>query len=197
MTALVTKEISKEDALAEVSKGALETPGKNGGLRIGEKIKILDLLYPLLLESSNDAAEIIAGHFERDTFLKKMNQEAENLKMSLTTYEDPSGLSPNNQSTVSDMFKLVGYINKKNPELLEITTKRSFSNKKHSWSNISQFLRKEGYLGAKADTPMKLGKLAFHFFLYPSETKIKIQATVPSPSRFFKAKIVIEMSKTF
>ncbi len=150
MTALVTKEISKEDALAEVSKGALETPGKNGGLRIGEKIKILDLLYPLLLESSNDAAEIIAGHFERDTFLKKMNQEAENLKMSLTTYEDPSGLSPNNQSTVSDMFKLVGYINKKNPELLEITTKRSFSNKKHSWSNISQFLRKEGYLGGKS-----------------------------------------------
>ena len=49
-------------------QGSIRDARQNGGLRIGEKIKILDLLYPLLLESSNDAAEIIAGHFERDTF---------------------------------------------------------------------------------------------------------------------------------
>ncbi len=150
MTALVAKEIAKEGDTAQVSKQALATEGANGGLRAGEKIKVTDLVYPLLLESSNDAAEIIAEYFGRDVFMKKMNQEAQNLKMSVTSYEDPSGLSPNNKSTVSDIFKLVGYINKQKPEIISITKARSFSQRKHSWSNISQFLRKDGYLGGKS-----------------------------------------------
>ncbi len=152
MTALVTKEIMAPDntAQARVSKTALATSGKNGELKLGEKIKISDLLYPLLLESSNDAAEVLALYFGRDSFISKMNQEAEKLKMSGTSYEDPSGLSPDNQSTASDIFKLVGYLVQQQPDLLKITAERSYSNKKHSWSNISQFLGKDGYLGGKS-----------------------------------------------
>ncbi|OGI61080.1 hypothetical protein A2814_01945 [Candidatus Nomurabacteria bacterium RIFCSPHIGHO2_01_FULL_38_19] len=150
MTALVTSEITDKDEISQVSKKALATEGRNGGLKIREKIKTVDLIYPLLLESSNDAAEIIAEHFGREFFILKMNQQAENLKMSQTSYEDPSGLSPNNKSTVSDLFRLVGYIRQQKPDLLQITTERSFNNKKHSWSNISQFLRKDGYLGGKS-----------------------------------------------
>ena len=150
MTALVTSEITDINDTAQISKKALATEGRNGGLKIGEKIKTSDLIYPLLLESSNDAAEIIAEHFGRESFILKMNQEAQILKMSETSYEDPSGLSPNNQSTVSDLFRLTGYLNKQKQEILSITTKRSFSNKKHSWSNISKFLHKDGYLGGKS-----------------------------------------------
>ncbi|HEV7423734.1 MAG TPA: CapA family protein [Candidatus Paceibacterota bacterium] len=149
MTALVTEEIKTPDDTAQVSKKALSTAGTNGELRLGEKIKTADLLYPLLLESSNDAAEVLAEHFGRDSFISKMNQEAQNLKMSGTSYEDPSGLSANNQSTVSDIFKLVGYLNQSKPEILSITTKRSYSNKKHNWSNISHFLSRDGYIGGK------------------------------------------------
>ncbi len=179
MTAYVAKEIAKEDDTAEVSKEALKTSGRNGGLRRGEKIKILDLIYPLLLESSNDAAEIIAEHFERDLFIKKMNQKAENLKMSRTIYEDPSGLSINNQSTASDMFKLVGYIKKTNPELLEITTKRSFSNQKHSWSNISQFLKKEGYIGGKSGYTDSAKQTGVSLFSLPLGDKEKLTGNRP------------------
>ena len=150
MTAVVATEIAKPEDTASVSKGALATYGTNGALRLGEKIKISDLIYPLLLESSNDAAEVVALHFDRDDFISKMNQKADGLKMENTSFEDPSGLSPNNQSTVSDIFKLTGYITKQQPGLFEITTKRSYSNKKHSWSNISQFLGKDGYIGGKS-----------------------------------------------
>jgi len=150
MTALVAKEIMIPGDTTQVSKTALATSGKNGGLKLGEKIKIADLIYPLLLESSNDAAEVLALYFGRDGFISKMNQEAEKLKMSGTSYEDPSGLSPNNQSTASDTFKLAGYLTQQQPDLLKITAKRSYSNKKHSWSNISQFLREDGYLGGKS-----------------------------------------------
>ncbi len=150
MTALVTKEISARDETTQVNKTALATHGTNGNLRLGEKIKTLDLLYPLLLESSNDAAEVLALYFGRDSFISKMNQEAERLQMTSTSYEDPSGLTPNNTSTVSDMFKLTGYIIEQQPDLFKITTKRSYSTKKQSWSNISQFLNKNGYLGGKS-----------------------------------------------
>lgn len=150
MTALVTTKITKIDSIAQVSKKALDTLGKNGGLKIGEKIKTTDLIYPLLLESSNDAAEVLALYFGRENFISKMNQEAEKLKMTSSVFEDPSGLNPNNQSTVSDIFKLVGYIKQEQPELLKITAKKSYSNKKHSWSNISQFLNEDGYLGGKS-----------------------------------------------
>ncbi|MFA5791816.1 MAG: CapA family protein [Candidatus Paceibacterota bacterium] len=150
MTALVATKITKINDIAQVSKKALNTLGKNGGLKIGEKIKTTDLIYPLLLESSNDAAEVLASYFGRENFISKMNQEAERLKMTSSVFEDPSGLNPNNQSTVSDIFKLVGYLKQQQPEILSITTKKSFSTKKHSWSNISQFLNEDGYLGGKS-----------------------------------------------
>lgn len=150
MTALVTRVITSPNESAKVTKTALATQGTNGELKLNDKIKTSDLLYPLLLESSNDAAEVLAGHFGRDTFIAKMNQQAENLKMSSTSYGDPSGLSTKNQSTVSDLFKLTGYLTQQTPDLLKITTKRSYSNKKQSWSNISQFLGDEGYFGGKS-----------------------------------------------
>lgn len=150
MTALVGSQITTSDDTTQITQKILDTKGKNGGFWVGEKIKTTDLLYPLLLESSNDAAEALAIHFERDNFISKMNQEAERLKMTETQYEDPSGLSPNNQSTVADMFKLVGYLMREKTDLLEITAKRSYSNKQHSWSNISQFLGNNNYLGGKS-----------------------------------------------
>jgi poly-gamma-glutamate synthesis protein (capsule biosynthesis protein) len=152
MTAFVATKLMAPDDTAQVTKIALtiegKNEGKNGDLYPGQKIKISDLIYPLLLESSNGAAEVIAEHF--DNFISKMNQEAVNLKLDSTSYEDPSGLSVNNQSTVSDMFKLTGYLNQNYPDLLKITDDRSYSDKKQSWSNISQFLGQAGYLGGKS-----------------------------------------------
>ncbi|MFA6585776.1 MAG: CapA family protein [Candidatus Paceibacterota bacterium] len=153
MTALTAKELTNTNnatGVTKVSKKALATYGENGNFKLGEKVKVADLFYPLLLESSNDAAEIIAEFFNRDTFLKKMNQVALKLDLTKTTFDDPSGLSSKNQSTVSDLFKLTGYINQKNPDLFQITTKRSYTNKVHTWFSNNQFLQEDGYIGGKS-----------------------------------------------
>lgn len=150
MTALTASELPDTDNLATVSKNALKTEGKNGDLHLGEKIKLSDIFYPLLLESSNDAAEVIAEHFGRETFLQKMNQEAQRLDLASTSFEDPSGLSPNNQSTAKDLFTLTGYIKNQKPDILALTTSRSYTNKKHYWYSTNQFLRDEGYSGGKS-----------------------------------------------
>ncbi len=150
MTALVARDMAGPLDTTSVSKGARDTYGSNGNLRIGEKIKITDLIYPLLLESSNDAGEAIAEYFDRDVFISKMNQTARKLELYETNFEDPSGLSSLNQSNVEDLFRLAGYIKQKKPELLETTTKRSYSNKKHTWFSNNQFLSEDGYLGGKS-----------------------------------------------
>lgn len=150
MTAFVASELNKKDDTTKVTKSALDTYGKNGNFSLGEKIKITDLIYPLLLQSSNDAAEIIAEHFNRNEFIKKMNQTALKLNLSKTTFKDPSGLSASNQSTVYEMFKLAGYINQKKPEIFQSTTKRNYSNKIHNWYSTNQFLQEKGYTGGKS-----------------------------------------------
>lgn len=171
MTASVATELMNPNDTAKVSKKALVTYGKNGNLRTGEKIKLADLIYPLLLESSNDAAEVIAEYFGRDVFIKRMNQTAKKIELLKTTFEDPSGLSPKNQSTVSDMFKLAGYLNQKKPDLLQITTKRSYTNKKHNWSSTNQFLLENGYLGGKSGfTDLALQTVISLFSIPLSET---------------------------
>ncbi|MDQ3244954.1 MAG: CapA family protein [bacterium] len=152
MTALVAKELENKNITATVSKKALATYGGNGNFRLGEKINTKDLLYPLLLESSNDAAEVLAEHYGRDNFIKKLNLQAQKLTMNSTSFEDPSGLSPNNKSTVGDLFKLAGYLKNNKPEILDITKKKSYSNgvKKHTWFSINQFLRNPQYIGGKS-----------------------------------------------
>ncbi len=150
MTAYVASELYEEGEITKVSKKALATYGQNGNFRTGEKIKVSELLYPLLLESSNDAAEILAEHWGRETFMSKMNQEAARIKMINTFYDDPSGLSEKNTSTVSDLFKLSGYLKQNSPELFQTTTKRTYKNKVHAWFSNNQFLAVPGYTGGKS-----------------------------------------------
>jgi D-alanyl-D-alanine carboxypeptidase len=150
MTALVATELNGKDETAKVSRGALATEGRNGNFWAGEEIKVSDILYPLLMSSSNDAAEIIAENFERDTFLRKMDLQAKKIKMMDTHFDDPSGLSEKNTSNVLDLFKLTGYIRRQKPELLDITLNRRHSAAKHTWFSNNQFLSEDEYTGGKS-----------------------------------------------
>src|SRR3989338_3459154 len=173
MTALVAEELTGPENIITVSQQAIKTLGQNGGLRVGEKIAASELLSPLLLESSNDAAEALAEYFERKDLMIKMNRQAEQLLMASTVYEDPSGLSPQNVSTAADLFKLLGYLRETHNEIFNITTKRSMTSSKHNWSNISQFLGKEGYAGGKSgytDAALQSGVAIFELPLGESGT---------------------------
>lgn len=148
-TAAVSSENQNQEDITKISARAINTEGENGGLSLNEKIKTADLIYPLLLESSNDAAEAIAEFFGRNIFIEKMNEEVKDLGLVSTFFQDPSGLSEKNQSTASDLFKFAEYLKSEKLNLLQITTKRSFNNKKHTWFNNSQFLGFDGYMGGK------------------------------------------------
>lgn len=149
MTALmVFQNISKEE-LVTISRFAVGTYGRQGDLKVGEKIKSENLLRALLLESSNDAAEAFAEHLERDLFLKKMNEEAKKLGLKKTFFDDPSGLSFKNISSAKDLFVLTQQIFKKFPEIIEITQEKNYQSSGHVWYSNSRFKNDNNYFGGK------------------------------------------------
>ncbi|MBY0376840.1 CapA family protein [Patescibacteria group bacterium] len=150
MTALVSLSVYGPENIVSISKDALKTEGQNGNFRLNEKFKLSDILYPLLLESSNDAAEAIAISNNRADFIERMNDVAKQIGLTSTSFEDPSGLSPNNVSTAEDLFKLAKYVKEKNPEIFKITTNKSYKNSSHTWFSNNQFLKDAGYTGGKS-----------------------------------------------
>lgn len=149
MTAMVAMETLNKDAVITVSQKAIDTYGIQGGLNLGEKIELSEMYYPLLLESSNDAAEAIAELSGRDFFIANMNGKSKSIGLLNTSFEDPSGLSENNVSSTEDLFKLVKYINNNYPDILEITKEKQRYYKNHNWFNSSKFRNYTNYLGGK------------------------------------------------
>jgi len=109
-----------------------------GGLRLGEKWNLKDLINYTLVVSSNSGANAIASAVggvvgrgavsPSETFVSKMNAKAKELGMNQTYYLNPSGLDVDVQSGLSgaygsaeDMAKLFSYIIKNKPSLLEMT----------------------------------------------------------------------------
>lgn len=149
MTAVVATEKMNLQDVAIVSSDATNAYGGQGGLRLGEKIRLSDLVFPLLMESSNDAAEVFADHYGHQQFLDEMNIKASSLGMVDTYYNDPSGLDPKNTSTPKDLLKLVRYIWKNDPTIFDTTRVKQFSIKGHTWLNRNAQLPLNGYIGGK------------------------------------------------
>jgi hypothetical protein len=149
MTALIAREKMNMQTVAIVSRDASKAYGAQGGLGLGEKIQLRDLLFPLLMESSNDAAEVYADQYGNAKFIEEMNKKARELDMLDTYYGDPSGLDPKNTSTPYDMLTLVQYIAEKDPEIFDITRVKQFSVKGHTWYNRNRLLPLAGFVGGK------------------------------------------------
>lgn len=105
-------ELSKE---IEISKTAIAQEGDFGKLAVGKALSVKYLLYPLLIESSNDAAFSLANDYDGMTgeeFVRLMNQESGRLELTDTEFFNPTGLDPEepnediNYSTAYDLAKL-------------------------------------------------------------------------------------------
>lgn len=148
-TSIVALQKMDLNAKAGVSLRAKNTLGNSGDLKIGEELTVAELLYPLLLESSNDAAEVIAEKYGRVGFLNEMNRVAENIGMKDSYFVDPSGLNNLSVSTANDLFKELRYLYKNHKEIFDITKKINYQIPKHRWVNINSLSKIDNYIGGK------------------------------------------------
>lgn len=123
---------------ATVSKNAAAQPQVHLGARAGEKYKVKDLLYGLMLESYNDCAVILAEHAAGSTenFAKKLNEEARSFGAKSTHFVTPNGLDRTDKSGIhsTTAYDLALIMKQciKNKEFLEITRAKS-----HSFHDVS------------------------------------------------------------
>ena len=122
------------DQMAEsFQKNAAMQPKVRLGVREGEKYKVKDLLYGLMLESYNDCAVVLAEHAEGsvEKFEKRMNQMAENLGTLNTHFVTPNGLDGidkkgRHETTAQDLAKIMARCIK-NQQFLEITQAKQYT----------------------------------------------------------------------
>lgn len=168
MTASVALDTIKKDTLLTVSSNALATEGTRGELRKNQKISFGTLLYPLLLVSSNDAAEVIAeGSGNRNKFIEQMNSKAKMLTMFDSSYADASGLSSKNMSSARDVFTLVTHIYTQQKELLDISKTPRYVSETQSWKNHNVFIEKDNYIGGKTGYTFDAQKTGVFAFSVP------------------------------
>jgi D-alanyl-D-alanine carboxypeptidase len=151
MTTIVALENGNLDSEVTASDVISSATGSAIYIGVGEVLTLKDLLYGLMLRSGNDAALLIAEHIggDVDTFVKLMNEKAQELGMKNTTFINPHGLEDNsgngNLSTAYDMAILTSYA-MQNEEYKKIVSTTKYvcksNTKSYVWKNKNKLLTK-------------------------------------------------------
>ncbi|TDA69836.1 MAG: D-alanyl-D-alanine carboxypeptidase [Clostridia bacterium] len=132
LEALEKKQISLEDEVP-VSEKAWRLSMDQGVSRmfieVGDKVKLEDLLYGLMVSSGNDAAvalaEFLAG--TEDDFVRQMNARVAQLGLTDTRFSNAHGLeAPDQYTTAKDMARLAQHLILNHPEGLKYTSSKQF-----------------------------------------------------------------------
>jgi len=104
-----------------VESEMLRPYGSTQGLDPGKTFRIVELFYPLLIESSDDAAEVLSRFLGRDKTVEKMNEKAKAILMADTEFVDPLGSGLGNVSTGQDLFQMARYLLNNRSPILKIS----------------------------------------------------------------------------
>ena len=166
MTAIVAIEEGDLTKKVTVGEEILSMYGTNIYVEVGEKMKLRDLLYGLLLRSGNDASVVIAKGVagSEKEFLKLMKKKAKAIGMKNTVFENPHGLDEKteNYSTAYDMALLSKYAYH-NPVYRNITLTSQYEvstgKKNYLWYNRNKLLNDYKYCtGGKNGYTPRAGK---------------------------------------
>lgn len=165
MTCIIVLENSDIEKEITVGDEVLSMYGTNIYIEKGEKLKIIDLLYGLMLRSGNDAAVTLAYNtLGYDEFINKMNEKAKEIGMVNTSFKNPHGLDDDtkNYSTAYDMALLSRYAYN-NPIYRKIVSTKKYitksSIKSYAWYNRMSLLTRYKYcIGGKNGYTPKAGK---------------------------------------
>lgn len=138
MTCILALEYGNPEEIVETSSYAAGMPKVKLYVRSGEKYRLKDLLYSLMLESHNDSAVVIAeavgGSVEG--FAAMMNQKARDIGCFDSYFITPNGLDAvvnengkTHSTTAEDLARIMAYCVTKSPkkeEFLEITRTISY-----------------------------------------------------------------------
>ncbi len=109
MTALVVLENASLDDVVTITEESALVEGSSIYMVIGEKLTVEELLYAMMLESGNDAANALAKHVagSEDEFAVLMNERAQKLGLTDTHFDNASGLDGDTHYTTAKELALI------------------------------------------------------------------------------------------
>lgn len=166
MTCILALEYGSLDDEMTASAYAASQPKVHLGVKKGEKLRLRDLLYSLMLESHNDSAVIIAENIGKSVegFADMMNAKAKELGCQNTYFITPNGLDAadengSHRTTAEDLARIMKYCIMESPRkdmFLEITKTANYQftdcsgKRSYSCTNHNAFLQMmDGALSGK------------------------------------------------
>ena len=134
MTLIAALEQGNMEDVLSVSANAANTEGSSLYLEAGERLKLSDVLYGVMLHSGNDATVAVAEHISGsvEKFARLMTDKAKAIGAVRTQFTNPNGLpDPKHYSTAHDLARITAY-GYKNPLFREIVGTR---HKTIPWNN--------------------------------------------------------------
>ncbi|MFJ9601733.1 D-alanyl-D-alanine carboxypeptidase [Streptomyces althioticus] len=130
----------------------------------GDAISEREAVEAILIASANNVARLLArwDAGSEEAFVEKMNEAAEDLGMSDTTYTDPSGLNDTTVSTAVDQVKLARAAMQQ-PAFREVAAMMEYTDYKGvKHGNWNRLVGKDDVVGIKTGTTTSaLGNLSF------------------------------------
>lgn len=127
MTSLLALEAAEPEREITVTKDMVSVEGTSMGLQAGDSVSLRELVFGMLLQSGNDAANTVAAVLGggADGFAEMMNRRAAEIGMTNTNFVTASGLDDEEHySTARDMALLAAEC-MKNPEFVSICSKKT------------------------------------------------------------------------
>lgn len=152
MTAIVVKEMAPKGLEVRIPPEAILQEG-DSGLLAGERWKASNLTEAMLIASSNDAAFALSmttladgknGGSWRD-FVGMMNKKAREMNLNQTYFLNPTGLdfslnTAGAYGSAEDVVKIIRYILKNHPKLLEVTGYKTLEVNSHFFKNTDKLV---------------------------------------------------------
>ena len=143
MTTLLAIEYGNINDMVTISRKASIQEGSSIYLKEGEKIKLEDLLYGVMLRSGNDAAVAVAEHLcgNIENFSRLMNEKAMLIGAKNTNFKNPHGLPDDNHYATAYDLALITCYALKNEKFSQIvkTRKKTISGPPDtSWERVLQ-----------------------------------------------------------
>ena len=207
MTAQVVAKHYDPATRITISRSAVLEEQDAGYLRIGDVFSVQDLLYPLLMESSNDAAAAFAEMMGKEAFVDLMNLESGELGLKDTHFVNPAGLDPSdptgpiNYSTARDLAALAGHLAFEYPDIFQILSIKeqalftSAGTFHHTMKNTNELLSFDGWptpvVGGKTGwTPLAQGTLVL-VLQGPKEQGYIVNVVLGAQDRFSAMKTLV------
>lgn len=142
------------------------------------KVSAYALLFPLLLESSNEAAEVFSKHVGTERFVALMNEKAHALGMKNTVFTDAVGFDDGNISTPNDLFLLSQYLKSERSVILNISAELPVVGAKQQkeFTDLNNFNTIDGvndFIGGKIGETNTAGQTALQLFEITVDGKVR------------------------